>query len=57
MQLSAAHKEAKRAWNLMDIRKPEAGMAVSADASPLHCGATDCSLLRSNLTGKDPETL
>ena len=57
MKLGAARKEAGRAWHLVGVRTPEAGEDVSADTSSFTLRREGRYLLRSNLTGEDPETL
>ena len=66
MKLGAARKEAGRAWLLVDVRTPEAGEDVSADTFSFTLRRDRLRrarrregryLLRSNLTGEDPETL
>ena len=66
MKLGAARKEAGRAWQLVDVRKPDAGEVVSEDTFAFSLRRDRLRLarrregrylLRSNLTGEDPETL
>ena len=62
MKLGAARKEAGCAWHLVDVRTPEAGEDVSADTFSFTLRRDRLRregryLLRSNLTGEDPEKL
>ena len=66
MKLGAARKDAGRAWHLVDVRKPESGEDVSAETFTFALRRDRLRqtrrregryLLRSNLTGEDPETL
>ena len=66
LKLGAAKKEAGRAWHLVEIGLPEAGGAVTPDTFTFTLRRDRIRrarrregryLLRSNLTGEDPETL
>ena len=66
LKLGAAKKEAGRAWNLVEVRLPKAGEDVTPDTFTFALRRDRLRrarrregrhLLRSNLTGEDPETL